>query len=87
MRTNKATLAILAAMAAVATMASGCTIEDWDYTWNGHGIGTNYDGELSFALIEPNKGAYASAGDAPPPRSGQRRMEVHGRNLLDGNQA
>jgi hypothetical protein len=51
-------------------LGAGCTFEDWDYTWNGHGIGVNYDGELSFALIEPNKGDFSSAGAAPQPRSG-----------------
>lgn len=57
-------LTIIAAM--VMAMMSGCSIEDWDYTWNHHGIGTGYNGSLQFELIaqktdmEPRSG-HASA--------------------------
>ena len=33
----------------------GCSIEGWQYTWDYHGIGTEYDGDLSFTLLEPEE--------------------------------
>ncbi len=35
-------------------MLIGCSIEGWDYTWQYHGIGVDYDGALEFTLLQPD---------------------------------
>ncbi len=63
---------------------AGCTLENWDYTWKSHGIGTNYDGELAFSLIEPNFSPSSETTSGPEPRSGHASAVFKGKLWIFG---
>lgn len=42
----------ISAVMMVLLALSGCSFEGWDYTYDHHHVGTGYDGELDFTLLE-----------------------------------
>jgi hypothetical protein len=54
---------ILSAFAWI-VVATGCTFENWDYTWAAHRVGEGYDGSLEFTLLEPDGSMEARSGHA-----------------------
>ena len=53
-------LAVFTGMA----LAIGCSLEDWDFTWTHHRIGSGYDGSLEFSLLEPDESIEPRSGHA-----------------------
>jgi hypothetical protein len=55
---------LMVALFALAAIVAGCSFENWDYSWKHHGIGTGYDGNLSFTRIVPGQNIDPRSGHA-----------------------
>ena len=52
MNTRTLLFACIVGILVIFMLSVGCTLEDWEYTWARHGVGDQYDGQLSFELLQ-----------------------------------
>jgi len=56
MNTHKKVATLILCAFLVLMVGVGCSFENWEYTWAMHNIGDQYDGELSFELLQTTGG-------------------------------